>query len=132
MEGIFSSIVLGFCAVFCIITFCFAKYQVKHCKVPIEAMYLYYNRYYGGKGQHSYAPVFRYTYQGKEYESQTYESYSFRKLNKLFTSGQRVNIWINEKNPKRCVTKRRVSAVYYLIFLIGIICLIASISVIFS
>lgn len=109
----------------CVLVFIYAWYQVCSCKTPVAAVYLHYNEYYGGKGQHSYAPVFRYAFEGKEYERQTYEGYSRRKIEKLFITGETYQILIDEQNPQSCVTRKKVSLNYYVVFLMGIIFLIA-------
>lgn len=124
----FTSLMLS-AALLCILLFIYACYQVCSCKTPVTAVYLHYNEYSGGRGQRSYAPVFRYTYGGREYERQTYEAYSRRKIEKLFTPGETYQILINEKSPMNCVSCKRVASSNYVICLMGIIFLIIYISV---
>lgn len=124
----FTSLMLS-AALLCILLFIYAWYQVCSCKTPVTAVYLHYNEYSGGRGQCSYAPVFRYTYGGREYERQTYEAYSRRKIEKLFTPGETYQILINEKSPMNCVSCKRVASSNYVICLMGIIFLIIYISV---
>lgn len=124
----FTSLMLS-AALLCILLFIYAWYQVCSCKTPVTAVYLHYNEYSGGRGQRSYAPVFRYTYGGREYERQTYEAYSHRKIEKLFTPGETYQILINEKSPMNCVSCKRVASSNYVICLMGIIFLIIYISV---
>lgn len=131
-EALVMASVMLSSSILCMGLLVYAWYQVLGCKTSVPAVYLRYNTYSGGKGTRSYAPVFRYRYMGQEYERQTYESYSLRKINKLFQPGEEYRIFINEESPENCVSKRKVSFSYYIIFCLGVVFLLMYVIMIFD
>ncbi len=69
------------------------------CKTPITAICTGNQRYTNSKGPDSYAPIFTYTFQGKQYEKQSGRGYTYRKFYKLYQIGQPYTIYIDEQRP---------------------------------
>ncbi len=110
-------------AILCIVAFVFALWNVSNCKTQIVATYISFNTYTGTKGYRSYSPVFRYLFRGIEYERQANETYSLKKLRKRFIQQQSYVIWINEKMPEYCITRKSISSTHVLTFAAGILML---------
>lgn len=61
----------------------FTLYLRFSCNTVVDGIYLRHNTYYGGKGQHSYAPVFEYSFDGVTYQRQSPVGYgSLKKCRK--------------------------------------------------
>lgn len=101
----------------------------RKCSTPVWAEYIKWNEYYGGRGGYTYAPVFRYTYEGKEYEQQSPVGYSQRRLEKRYQAGQKYKILIDEKCPECCMADEPLPIGTYILPLMGIGFLIAYILV---
>lgn len=92
----------------------------KKCRTPVWAEYIKWNEYCGGRGVKSYAPVFRYTYEGKEYEEQSPVGYSQRRLEKHYQIGQTYRILIDENCPECCMADETLPIGVYLCPFMGI------------
>lgn len=104
----------------CIWVYVYSIIQDKSCTYKIEAVYIDYNRY-TSKGISCYSPVFDYDYEGVHYSRQTIESYSFKKLNKLFEQGRQYYIFINPSMPECCITTKKVSRKFIFCAILGVI-----------
>lgn len=114
------------CIIFLIGTFIGILWHIISCNEMVYGTYRGYKEYYGGKGQHSYAPVFEYSFGGQIYVRQMPVSYgSLKKLAKKYQLGERYPIYINAGNPKSCIDSKRMSWKYVLILLLGLIMLAA-------
>ena len=95
------------------------RVKKRACCTFVEAKCTKYVPYYGGRGQTAYAPFFTYTYEGREYESQSPLSYSKKKIAKKYTTGQMYKIYINPEYPQDCIDSKHISISYYIIELLG-------------
>lgn len=109
--------------ILCVVAFFFALYRLLKCKTQIWGTYVTYQIHRGNKGYRSYFPVFRYNFGGKEYQRQTHESYSLKKINKKFAYGQLYPIWINENAPEAFITKKSLPAANIVALFAGIMML---------
>lgn len=104
--------------------FFFLLKKKKKCSMPVWAEYIKWNKYYGGRGGNTYAPVFRYTYEGKEYEEQSPVGYSQRRLEKHYQAGQKYKILIDENCPECCMADEPLPIGVYLCPFMGIVLII--------
>lgn len=98
------------------------------CNKEITGTFMKFNVYKSYSGYSvstSYAPVFKYTYNNKEYESQTFEGFSKKIIDK-FTYGKEYNIFINEKKPRKFVIDKKFRISYVFIIIFGIFFVILS------
>ena len=110
-----------------ILFFMWLQYSKLKCTKKINATYLkfsIYNRY--GMLSSRYIPVFKYNFNGKEYENQAQQSFS-KKFTKNFVVGEKYTILINEKNPKKFIINKKVKIDEMLILLIGLFLLFSGI-----
>ncbi len=110
--------------ILCVGAFMFAMYRLLNCNTQIWGTYITYQTYTGNKGYRSYAPIFRYSFKGTEYERQTHETYSLKKLNKKFSYGQTYPIWIDENAPEAFITKKSLPGGNVIALLAGIMMLV--------
>lgn len=110
--------------ILCVAAFFFALYRLLNCNTQIWGTYVTYQIYTGSKGYRSYFPIFRYNFGGVEYQKQTHESYSLKKINKRFAYGQIYPIWINENAPEAFITKRSLPSGHVVTLFAGILILI--------
>lgn len=94
--------------------------QRKLCNCPIVAKCVKYNRYSGGKGPDSYAPVFEYTYGGIRYERQTPVGYPLKEIQFTYQINHSYQIYINADCPEMCVDTKQLPGVHIFVFLLGI------------
>ncbi len=95
--------------------------QVHSCQFPIKAEFVRFEAY-SGRGASTYYPVFRYNFEGGEYESQVPAAYfSLKRLERKYQSGHTYGIRINEKRPARCIDRRHVPVNQYLSLLFGLV-----------
>ena len=95
------------------------RVKKKVCNVCVEAKCTNYRACPGGKGQTTYAPIFAYTYEGVEYESQSSLSYSKKKIAKKYITGQMYQVYINEEYPQDCIDTKKVPLTYYFLEWLG-------------
>ena len=112
--------------VFLIIFFIILKYLKSKCNTEIEAIYIKSNDYWSVHVT-QYAPVFKYNFNGKEYECQTFQTVP-KKYIKDLVVGEKYNILINEKKPTIFILRKKVKTGEIIILLIGIFFIIAGIA----
>ena len=111
--------------------------RCKWCTVPVEAYVKDLVPVYHRRGQPSrYVPVFSYRYLEKNYEERSFLNYTGRTLHRLFTVGERYEIFIDPRCPSCCADKRKLPyvgnpllllcALGFLAFGIVVICLPAA------
>lgn len=110
-------------ALLCIFVFIFGVVNLSRCNLQIPAIYLHFNTYTGNRGYRSYTPVFRYYFRGTMYERQVAENYSLKKINSLFVQGNTYPVWISEKEPEVCITRKKIQGSHILCLVIGIVML---------
>lgn len=98
--------------------------QRKLCNCPIVAKCVKYNRYSGGKGPDSYAPVFEYTHNGIRYERQTPVGYPLKEIQFTYQINHSYQIYINADCPEMCVDTKRLPGTHIFCFLLGIVFLV--------
>jgi len=82
------------------------------CDTLIEAAYVdrvYYNGY---RGEGTYAPIFRYIYNGVEYKSEAKQYYTESLMRAKFGLKRKYNIYICSKEPELCVVDRKIKECY--------------------
>ena len=96
------------------------QYSKLKCNKKIDATYLKFNIYvHHGMIYYRYTPVFKYNFNGKEYENQALQSFS-KKYTKNFIVGEKYQILINQKNPKKFIINRKVKIDEILILVTGL------------
>lgn len=118
------AIIMGIILILFFIVFQYSKLK---CNKKIEATYLKFNIYKRhGTIFNKYIPVFKYNFNGNEYENQAMQS-SSKKFTKNFVVGQNYTILINEKNPKRFILNKKIEIDEILILLMGLFLLFSGI-----
>ena len=118
------AIIMGIILILFFIVFQYSKLK---CNKKIEATYLKFNIYKRhGTIFNKYIPVFKYNFNGNEYEIQAMQS-SSKKFTKNFVVGQNDTILINEKNPKRFILNKKIEIDEILILLMGLFLLFSGI-----
>lgn len=118
------AIIMGIILILFFIVFQYSKLK---CNKKIEATYLKFNIYKRhGTIFNKYIPVFKYNFNGNEYENQAMQS-SSKKFTKNFVVGQNYTILINEKNPKRFILNKKIKIDEILILLMGLFLLFSGI-----
>ncbi len=110
-------------ALLCIAVFVFAVINSNKCNTPVTAICLRYREFRGNRGYRSYSPIFHYYFQGNSYESGVAENYSLKKITNLFQEGMSYQVWINEKAPELCITRKKVQGTHILCLVIGMMML---------
>lgn len=110
-------------ALLCIAVFVFAVINSNKCNTPVTAICLRYREFRGNRGYRSYSPIFHYYFQGNSYESGVAENYSLKKITNLFQEGMSYQVWINEKAPEVCITRKKVQGTHILCLVIGMMML---------
>lgn len=125
-------IVIIVTGVILILFFIILQYLKSKCHKKIEATYLKCNTYISGTGGHGlitqYAPVFKYRFNGKEYEKQTFQTFSKKAIKDLIV-GKNYIILINEKNPKIFILNKKLEIAEIIILLLGIFFILTGILV---
>ncbi len=92
-------------SILCFVLFFKLVFDKKVCTTKVIGVYQGYHMFKSVRGYSSYAPVFHYYFQGREYQAQAYENYSLKKITARFTPGNSYEIYINDKNPNQYVTR---------------------------
>lgn len=116
--------------VFLIIFFIILKYLKSKCNTEIEAIYIKSNDYWSVHVT-QYAPVFKYNFNGVEYEKQTFQAFPKKHIKDLVV-GEKYNILIDERKPTRFVINKKVKNGEIVILLTGIFLTVAGIISIFN
>ena len=111
------------CAILMIVVLVMVKSRVANCKTQINAMLTAINSYSSTKGVTMYAPIFRYVYNGNQYEIQSPLTYSKKKIMKKYVTGQPYLIYIDANHPERCIDSKKISVWYYISALAGFVML---------
>lgn len=93
--------------------------NIRHCRKEVEAIYLYVKFIQVYRGLSFSVPVFRYSYNGKSYESPGLDRYYFKPVEEIFTSGCKYEIYINPSKPEVCVYKRKIHFSYIIYGFLG-------------
>ena len=107
---------------FLILFFIGLRSEKTKCRKKIEALYLKYNSYTstGGRGWVTrYAPVFKYSFDNREYMTQSFQLLSKKKIQE-FTVGKTYIIIINEKKPNKFILNKNIEFTEILILLMGL------------
>lgn len=115
-------IISAFLGLFLILFFIKLRYSKSKCSKKIEATYLKSNSYTstGGHGWvTNYAPVFKYSFNGKEYINQSFQLLSKKKIQE-FIAGKNYIIIINEEKPNKFILNKNIEFTEILMLLIGI------------
>ena len=104
--------------------------SVNICNEEIMGVYQGYNSY-PSKTVSSYAPIFKYKYNGKTYVCQCSNTYSFKKLDKDMVKGNEYRIYINPKNPSSLVLNKKVGIKNVLCMMFGVMCIFIGLSALF-
>lgn len=91
----------------------------KKCKLTIPATCISFRTYHS-RSITLYAPVFQYIYQGQQYIAQTPNSYSKKKLGRLYQAGQTYDILINPDNPQQCTDRDSLPGATFLFLILAI------------
>lgn len=90
-----------------------------NCKAPISGIFVRFNTH-SSKGVRCFFPVFRYTFQGQEYEAQSMDDIPKRKRSE-YTPGKAYPLYIDENRPEIVVQKRSPQSAEFLFAAIGLL-----------
>jgi hypothetical protein len=90
------------------------------CTQTIRATVEKHNRY-SSRGATTYAPVFFYRYEGREYHIQSPHGFSRRRVARDFAGGSEVEIFLDPAAPENILTAKRVRVGDVLILLLGLV-----------
>ncbi|MDV9464903.1 hypothetical protein RZ832_000395 [Clostridioides difficile] len=100
------------------------------CNEAVNGIYQGYSSYHSGTVS-SYAPIFKYKYNGQTYVGQCSNTYSFKKLDKEMVKGNEYQIYINPQIPSSFVLNKRVGIKNVLCLMFGIMCIFIGLSALF-
>ena len=116
-----------------VVSICFLGFGLHHvffvysCSLRINATYVDANSYYARNIGYVYNPIFRYQYNGIEYEIKSLQSFSEKELKSRFAKNKVYPIYISPKKHEKCMVDKEVDTPYLLILLIGFLGLILSV-----
>lgn len=93
--------------------------NIRNCSKEVEATYLYANFIHVYRGISFSVPVFRYSFDGKSYESPGLDRYYFKPIEEIFNPGCKYEIYINPSKPGICVYKRKIHFSYIIYGFLG-------------
>lgn len=109
---------------FCLV-FIYFIYRIRCCSDKCFAYCKTVNEYSGSRGTRTYAPVFVYNYQGRQYEIEcrqvTLDPFYFK-------AGTYHTIYVNPKRPEFLVWRKKLSMAEYLSLVFGLLFVIAGAS----
>ena len=107
--------------IFLILIFSWLQYKKSKCNKSVEATYIKADTHYTfGIWSNYYIPIFKYFYNGIQYESRVIEPINKRKLESLMKN-IKCNILIDEKNPKNIIIDKKIRFDEISILLIGVL-----------
>lgn len=89
------------------------------CRTEITGTYIGY-RSYGGKMIHDFVPVFRYEFEGEEYEQAVLQTFSKEYVNNTFERDHTYTLLLCPKYPKNIVLDRKVQCTEIMSLIVGI------------
>lgn len=95
-------------------------YAFFQCRTAVNATYIKYNTYYGGRGITTQSPVFEYSYKGLDYLEQSTHTESLKYLNQNMRIGDNYTIYINHKNPNVFILRKKIGFINILMLAIGL------------
>ena len=99
--------------------------RYRRCVTPISAICT--DAKHVGRYGESRVPVFRYTVDGKQYESASFLVYSRRRFTRLFETGHPYTVYVDPVEPTECADKRFFpKSTQIMLLAIGIVCLLLS------
>lgn len=110
-------IILLFLAIFFNAYWIWYFYIKKKCKKEVTATYVGKSKFRGRGSREEFIMVFRYKYQGTEYEEKSFETYRKKTIADRYIAEQEYPIYINEKHPKYYVLGKEIQP--YDLMLIG-------------
>lgn len=97
--------------------------QTTRCKMPVKGTFLDVH-VMKSTGMKDYFPIFRYEYEGCEYEVRSVQSFSRRYLQKTFVPGREYTVYIDPDKPRNVAVRNKPQMADILVLLIGAACLI--------
>ena len=73
------------------------------------------------QGMKTYAAVFAYCYEGRQYRQPSFQSFSRQKLRRRFVLQQSYRVYIDPKNPARVAVDRAPQITHWMLMVLGII-----------
>ena len=113
---------LGLSLVFLIIGVCLYM-QTTRCSAAVMGTFVGI-QVLKSTGMKDYFPVFRYVYDGCEYEVRSLQSFSRRFLEKTFEPGKEYTIYIDPKKPRNAAVRNKPQTADILVLLMGAGCFI--------
>ena len=95
--------------------------SLMRCKEKIAGVYCGYRTYSGARGISVQSPVFRYTYNGKEYHEQTAQNIPYKTLNYKMIEGNSYDIYVNPKHPAVYILSKKLETGTILVILLGVL-----------
>jgi len=92
-----------------VIAFLEAFLRYKNCGCLVSATYISYFRIRAGRGffsSNKYSPKFSFRYRGEDFEASSFVNYSENNFFRLFVKNYKYDIYIDPRNPKRCIDAR--------------------------
>lgn len=97
--------------------------SVTKCSIELKGIYQGYRSYPSTKGISSYAPIFKYKYNGYNFLVQSAQTYSYNLLDKKMTKGEEYTIYVDPNIPSVFILEKRVHLKNILMLLFGILCI---------
>ena len=96
--------------------------QTTRCKYPIKARFMDVH-IMKSAGMKDYFPIFRYEYDGCEYNVRSVQSFSLRYVKQHFVVGEEYPVFIDPDRPRNVAVSCKPRPADYLVMLIGAVCL---------
>lgn len=97
--------------------------QTVRCKHPIKARFIDVH-ILKSAGMKDYFPIFRYKFEGCEYNVRSVQSFSLRYMKQHFVVDREYEVYIDPAKPRNVAVYNKPRPADYLVILIGVVCLI--------
>ena len=101
------------------------------CNRPVSAVLTDYGLEWSRGCYRTSSPIFKYRYNGEEYETKAAECFSIRYVMKHYEKGEMYTVYLSDKNPNFIKMERRVHLYEILMFLIGLTFILLPIAAVF-
>lgn len=83
-------------------------YTKHNCTKEIKARFAGKTKFRGGSFKDEYILLFKYNYQGIEYEEKSFETYPKKKVIDCYTTGEEYSILLNPKHPQYFIMEKNI------------------------
>ena len=90
------------------------------CKLPIEAVCVN-SVAVSSQGMKTYAAVFAYTHEGRQYRQASFQSFSRQRLRSRFRLQETYRVYIDPQNPARVAVDRTPQMTQWMLMVLGVV-----------